>query len=127
MIREAVMKKPLGQILFWAPRILGILFAIFISIFALDVFDAGYGFWETLLALGMHLIPTGLVLVILLLAWRWAWLGGILFPVLGLLYLVTAWGRFDWSAYVVISGPLILEGILFLVDWRYRKTLRRAP
>ena len=115
------MKKPLKQALFWAPRILGILFAIFISVFALDVFGQGYGLAETVLALGMHLIPTGILLVVLMLAWRWEWMGGILFPGLGLLYLVTAWGQFDWSAYLVISGPLFLEGILFLISWRYTR------
>jgi hypothetical protein len=118
------MKNSLTQILFWTPRILGTLFALFISVFALDVFGAGYGFRETALALGMHLIPTGILLVILLLAWRWEWLGAILFPGLGFLYLATSWGQFDWSAYAVISGPLILEGMLFLADWRYRKTLQ---
>jgi hypothetical protein len=118
------MQKPLKQALFWAPRILGILFAIFISIFALDVFGQGYSFAETVLALAMHLVPTGILLVVLVLAWRWEWIGGILFPGLGILYLVTAWGRFHWSAYLVISGPLILEGILFLLNWRYREALR---
>jgi len=120
------MKKPLPQILFWTPRILGILFAVFTSVFALDVLGEGYGFWETVLAFGMHLIPTGILLVILLLAWRWEWIGGILFPGFGILYVVTAWGRVHWSAYLVISGPLILDGVFFLVNWRYRKALRSA-
>ncbi len=118
------MKKPLKQALFWAPRILGILFAIFISIFALDVFGRGFSIAETVLALGMHLIPTGILLVVLILAWRWEWMGGILFPGLGILYLVTAGGRPHWSVYLIIIGPLFLEGILFLIDWRYRKALR---
>jgi hypothetical protein len=118
------MKKPLRQTLFWTPRILGILFAIFISLFALDVFGQGYNLAETILALGMHLIPTGILLVVLILAWRWEWMGGILFPGLGILYLVMAWGRLHWSAYLVISGPLFLTGILFLVDWRYTRTHR---
>jgi len=39
----------------------------------------GYGFWETILALLIHLVPTGLVLVALAIAWRWDWAGTILF------------------------------------------------
>jgi len=113
------MNKPIRQAIFWAPRILGILFAIFISIFALDVFGEGYSFWETALALVMHLIPTAVLVVILILSWRWEWIGGILFPALGILYLVFAGGQ-HWSAYVAIAGPLFLEGILFLLSWRYR-------
>ena len=118
------MKNTLAQTLYWSPRILAILFAIFISIFAVDVFGEGHGFWETLLALGMHLIPTGIIVIIILLAWRWEWLGGILFAGFGFLYLIMEWGRFDLSAYIVISGPLFLIGLLFLTNWRYRKTLR---
>ena len=30
------------RVLYWTPRVLGILFALFISIFALDVFGEGY-------------------------------------------------------------------------------------
>jgi hypothetical protein len=33
------MKRPVKRLLFWAPRILCILFAAFVSLFALDVFD----------------------------------------------------------------------------------------
>ncbi len=111
--------KRMQRALRWAPRVLGILFAIFISLFALDVFGEGYSFWETTLALLMHLIPTGILLVILALSWRWEWVGGILFPALGILYLVVFWGWFHWPAYAAISGPLFLEGALFLINWRY--------
>jgi hypothetical protein len=116
-LRMVKMKKSLRQTLFWAPRILGILFAIFISVFALDVFDEGYGFWETMLALAMHLIPTALLVTVLIFSWRWDWIGGILFPVLGILYLLTMRGL-HWSAYAIIGGPLFLEGVLFLLSWR---------
>jgi hypothetical protein len=98
----------------WAPRVLGILFATFISLFALDVFSEGYSFWETVLSLLMHLIPTGILLVVLALSWRWEWVGGILFSALGILYLIAARG-----AYPVIWVPLFLEGALFVMSWRY--------
>jgi len=42
-----------------------LLFAAFISLLALDVFDGHQGFWQTALALTMHLIPTGILLTIL--------------------------------------------------------------
>jgi hypothetical protein len=108
--------------LFWTPRLLSILFAIFISLFAFDVFGEGYGFWATILALLMHLIPTGIVLLVLALAWRWEWIGGLLFIGLGLLYLARFQGQ-HWSAYVALSGPLFLIGVLFLLNWLYRAEL----
>jgi hypothetical protein len=120
------MRKPFGKILFWAPRILCLLFAAFISLFALDVFDAGYGFWGTVLALLIHLVPTWLVLISLAIAWRWEWIGAILFVVLGAWYIIEAWGKFTWVTYLMISGPAFLIGALFLFNWLFRAQLRRS-
>ena len=57
--------------LFWTPRALSILFIAFLSMFALDVFGEGLSFWQTLLALTMHLIPSFILIAALVLAWRW--------------------------------------------------------
>ena len=112
------------QVLYWTPRVLTILLAMFLSVFALDVFGEGYGFWETVGALLLHLIPTFIVVIALVIAWRREWVGAVLFIALGLFYLVSSWGRFHWSAYLVISGPLVLIGVLFLYNWKYREQLR---
>jgi hypothetical protein len=90
----------------------------------LDVFSEHQGFWNTTLALLIHLIPTGILLLILAITWRWEWVGGLLFPALGALYIIGFWGRFHWSAYVVLSGSLFLLGGLFLLGWKYRAELR---
>lgn len=119
-----MMKVSVKRWLFWAPRVLAILFALFLSLFALDVFGQGSGFWETLVALLMHLVPTAIVLIVLALSWRWEWIGGALFIALGAWYLLSSWGRFHWSAYLVISGPLFLIGVLFLINHLYRADLR---
>ncbi len=114
--------------LFWAPRVLGILFALFVSSFAQDVVGEGYGFWGTILALTMHLIPTMIILAALVIAWRWEAVGGILFIALGVFYALETWFRtqLPWSTYVVIAGPLFLIGGLFLADWAYRAKLRHS-
>ena len=57
------------------------------------------------------------MLVALALAWRRGWVGAVVFPALGIAYLVVAWGRFHWSAYAVIAGPLFVLGALFLAGW----------
>jgi len=114
------MRKSLHRSLFWAPRVLALLFALFISLFALDVFGEGYGPWETILALLIHLLPTAMVLLALAIAWYWEGVGGILFIALGALYVALSWGQFDWMAYLLISGPLLLIGALFLAG-RYRR------
>lgn len=67
----------------WAPRALGIRYALFISIFALDVFEAGIPLTRVLLALAIHLIPAGIVVVVLAFARKWEWLGSVGFIALG--------------------------------------------
>jgi hypothetical protein len=118
------MKTPAKRCLFWTPRILCLLFAAFISLFALDVFGENQGFWNTTLALLIHLIPTGIFLLILTVAWRWEWVGALLFPALGAFYILAFWGRFVWYTYALLSGPLFLLGALFLLGWKYRAELR---
>jgi hypothetical protein len=94
--------------------------AIFLSIFALDVFDESHGFWETMLALLIHLVPTVFVVVALVIAWQREGLGAILFIALPLFYLVMRRGQ-SW----IISGPLFLVGVLFLFNWIFRTELKR--
>ena len=65
---------------------------MFLSLFALDVFSEGYGFWETILALLIHLIPVYIVVIVLVIAWRREWVGAVLFNALALFYLVWSWG-----------------------------------
>lgn len=111
------------QVLFWAPRILCILFSAILSMFALfDAFNDGNGFRETIFALLIHLAPAFLVVITLVIAWRWEWIGAILFSALALFYLVWS-GRIDWS--LVISGPLFFIGILFLLNWVYKNNIFR--
>jgi hypothetical protein len=122
--RSGAVKEPVKRLLFWTPRGLCILFALFISLLALDVFAEGYGFWEALVALMIHLIPTWVIVAVLVISWRREWIGAALFGALGLLYIVVFWEPSGWPAYLMISGPLFLIGGLFLVNWRYRKELR---
>jgi len=108
------------RVIFWVPRILCIFFALFISLFSFDVFGEGYGFWKTIGALLIHLIPTYIVIIATVIAWRWEWIGAILFTGLAIFYLVFAWGKFPLFTYLAISGPLFLVGGLFLINWIYK-------
>jgi TRAP-type C4-dicarboxylate transport system permease small subunit len=64
------MHETTKRLLYWTPRILCIAFAAFISIFAMDVFSMPLDFWHKALALLMHLIPTAIVLIVLVVVWR---------------------------------------------------------
>jgi hypothetical protein len=74
----------------------------------------------------MHLIPTFLLVAILWASWRREWIAGVLFPSLGVFYIVWAWnGPFaTWATLLLMAGPLVFTGALFLLNWYYRSELR---
>jgi hypothetical protein len=112
------------QLLYWAPRLLGIVFILFVSTFALDVFSEHLPFPRTILALVIHLIPTAIMTALLIVSWRWEWVGGVGFVALALLYIEMMGGL--PRAYPIIFGPGLLIGILFLVSWVLRTPMRRS-
>ncbi len=115
----------------WLPRVLAILFIAFLSLFALDVFQPGGSPLQTALALVIHLIPSLILLAAVILAWRWEWVGALVFGTAGLwmLYAVGvkpllfhqgALGPQIASSFV-IAGPALLIAVLFLVGWLIRR------
>jgi hypothetical protein len=117
------MRIPWKPLFLWTPRVACLLYALFLSLFALDVFNEGHGSWKTILALFIHLVPSWIVLGMLGISWRWEWGGALLFASLGVWYVISTWERMHWSAKVLVSGPLFLIGVMFLVDWVYRVRL----
>jgi len=117
MMEELTMKK----FMFWLPRILTMLFILFLALFAFDSFEGDQPTWKKALGFLIHLIPNFLLIIILIVSWRREWIAGILFILLAFFYIFWAWGKFDILAYIFISGPLFLTGILFLINWNQRK------
>jgi hypothetical protein len=99
-----------NKFLYWAPRVLAILFTLFISIFALDVFEES----QWLLALLIHLIPSYILALITFIAWRHERLGGILFLLAGLAMVL-----FFHS--IPLASPVFVIGVLFLFSVYLKK------
>ena len=102
------------RIIRWLPRLLAMLYALFLSLFAFDVFGEGYGPGETILALLIHLIPTFLVMVALVVAWRREGIGAMLFFFLAVSAIIFTRGN-GWVMY----GPLFFLAVLFLSNRLY--------
>ncbi len=120
------MNKNLNGFLFWAPRVLGILFILFVSLFALDVFEEGLDFWGTTLALLVHLLPSIAMATTLIIGWRWEWVGALGFSGFAIWYIAFTLnrGRFELVAYAFLVGIPLVIGILFLVGWVKQKNNR---
>lgn len=102
-------------VLHWTPRVLGALYAVFISLFALDVWGTGAGFMSELIAFLIHLTPVYLIVAALIVAWLYPWVGGILFIALatgfGLFF-----GRQEASTLLLLALPPTITGLLFMCD-----------
>jgi len=118
-----------NKFIFWTPRILAIVFILFLAMFSLDIFEGNYGFWGTIVGLFMHNIPSLVLLFILIISWKHEIVGGITFILAGILYITWLliaslktgfeWYYLLWA--VQISGIAFLIGVLFLVGWKKKK------
>lgn len=71
---------------YWLPRCVAILFILFLSLFALDVFSGNSSFGVVIVGFLIHLIPSYVLLLALVFAWKREKIGGFLFiPMLSFL------------------------------------------
>lgn len=115
-------KRKVNRYLYWAPRILSILFIVFLAIFSLDVITPEASFTEIVIGLLMHNIPAIVLLIIVIISWKHEIVGGIAFILAGVLYIIFAsrvgipwYLALSWS--LTIAGPAFLIGILFMINW----------
>jgi hypothetical protein len=99
----------------WTPRILAIFAILFMMMFSLDCFEMGGT--DVLICLFMHNIPAFIVIAVLVIAWKWELIGGVLFVLAAF-----AGGIFfhgftgNWGA-LIIMMPFLITGILFLLHY----------
>jgi len=106
----------MNKAIYWLPRILSVGFALFLSLFSLDVFSE-YSGWSALLPFAMHLILPLSALAIALISWKYDLLGAVVFIGFSVFYIfMVGFGR-HWSWYASISCPAAIVGILFLLSW----------
>ncbi len=103
----------MGKNLIRLPRILAIAMALFLAVFALDVWEEHSTMLARAEALFIHLLPSLLIVLALLLSWKKPRWGAIIFTFLGGLYLFNEWGH--WRAIGLIAVPLFIIGVLFWV------------
>ena len=114
-IRGERMKRGLlSRILLWIPRVLGILLAILLAMFAMNVYLEGNGFLQTTQGFVVHLIPAACVVIILVIGWRRDGLASLGFLLLGLGYFVAVGGWRNPMSSLVLTLPPLGVSLAFL-------------
>ena len=123
------MKTPI-RVFHWLPRVICILAILFISMFALDAFAPGLTIWQQLGAFLIHLIPSFVLTALLIVAWKWEYIGGIIFTVIGLglspfifihNYHMNHSIGMSLVVILMINFPFIITGILFILSHFLKK------
>ena len=111
---------PGNPTLSWVLRILLILTILFFALFSLDVFEDGLELWDTIVALFMHNIPSLVMIVILIIAWKREDIAGMLLILcaLGFGAFMGIKGRFMWGTLIVLAIPVLI-GALFVANHYY--------
>ena len=97
------------------PRIIMILFGLFLMLFALDVFEIDAPLGQQIIGFLISLIPGILALAVVAVGWRHPQWSG--WAALALAVVFTVWfGTWrDVVAFAIVSLPLLLMGVLFLL------------
>lgn len=123
--------KTSTKVIRWIPRILCILAILFISLFALDSFSSERNFWQNAFTFLMHLIPSLVLLSILIVAWKWEMVGGIILVFAGVIWCILVFNlnynqrQFTlWQSIInvsIVCLPFVLAGILFIIGHSRKK------
>jgi hypothetical protein len=117
----------LAKIIHWAPRIAAILIIFFMSLFSLDVFGEGAAPLDVLGAFLMHNVPSFVMILFLVFAWKRPVVGFVVFLIAAVASIVF----FVRSIYALLNlllfvFPILLIAFLFYADWKWLKTSNMA-
>jgi hypothetical protein len=112
----------LAKTIHWAPRIAAILIILFMGLFSLDVFEMRASPLEVLGAFLIHNIPSIVMLVLLMFAWKRPVVGFVAFLVVAAAFVIFFVRDFyALSNLLLFVLPLLLIASLFYADWQWLK------
>ena len=105
-----------SKILNRAAKILAVVYILFISALALDVFEIDAPLGQKLMGLIMHLIPSFALIIAAFIAFRKRVAGGIIFILLAIVFTFYFRTYSNVFSLLSISAPLFIIGLLFLLS-----------
>ncbi|TWO32799.1 hypothetical protein E1J38_007995 [Seonamhaeicola sediminis] len=118
------------KVISWLPRIICIFAIVFISILALDAFNPERTLLQQIGDFLMHLIPSFVLIIFLIVAWKRELIGGIIFTIIGLGFSPFIFmhnyrmNQSIWMSLLIIlliAIPFVIVGILFIVSHKMKK------
>jgi hypothetical protein len=112
----------LAKIIHWAPRIAALLIIFFIGLFSLDVFGTGAPPLQVLVGFLMHNLPSIVMLVLLIIAWKRPVVGFVAFLIVGAAFAaVFVRDIYALPNLLLFVLPILLIASLFYADWQWLK------
>ncbi|MBU2213783.1 hypothetical protein KJ996_04055 [Patescibacteria group bacterium] len=106
----------MNKLLHWLPRILAILLIGFFFLMTLDVFSMGNSWQQAALEFLMHNIPTLLLLISLIVAWKKPRFAGVIFVLFAVGTVVFYHTYRVAIVFMIVTGIPLLIGGLFLYE-----------
>jgi hypothetical protein len=105
------------KFLFHSPRLLAVLFAVFLVFQAAMVFnDPISSIGEQTLRFIVKLLLPAIVIGSLAVAWKKNHLGGLIFITLGIGFVLVGWKSFTLAKLFFAGGVMVFIGVLFLLN-----------
>jgi len=113
--------------LIWIPRVLAIVFIVFLLLFGLDVFSENAPFIKKMSGFFMHSIPSFILLLILFISWKKPLSGGFLFILFSIAFTLFFRTYKSLPTFLFLTLPVVLVGILFIaLDLKAKKSAKAA-
>jgi len=101
--------------LMWIPRVLAMIFIVFLSLFALDTFSGDAPLVKKLAGFFVHLIPSFILVLTWLISWKKPLMGGSIFILLSIAFAFFFRTYRSVPTFLLITFPVALVGILFII------------
>ena len=102
----------------FAATSIGVLYALTLLVFAVDVFNKEQGVSQTVFDVCLHRVPTVVVLLFVFVGYKKPLIGAVICLVSGLIYVITGWCNMHWTAHVLIAGPLLVLCMLYIMVYK---------
>lgn len=117
----------LAKIVHWAARIATLMIIVFISLFSLDVFESQGSALELLGGFIIHNIPSIVLIILLLFAWKHPAVGFVGFLLAAILAAIFFAGNgIGIPNMIMFVLPLLLIACLFFADWKWKNPIAQS-